>query len=110
MSSHHFDSDPRAGRASRSRRGSALLALAVVVLVGVLAATADSSGRPPWLIVVEDCLTPAEKKRVVGLRASDGTRLAAVVLGRASTGVVLVHGSRGDFCEWMWYARELARS
>jgi hypothetical protein len=27
--------------------------------------------------VVEDCLTPAETKRVVGLRASDGTRLAA---------------------------------
>jgi pimeloyl-ACP methyl ester carboxylesterase len=91
----------------RSRRLSMLL---VAVVAGVLATTADPSGRPPWLRVVETCLTPAEKKRVVGLRASDGTRLAAVVLGRGSTGVVLVHGSRGDFCEWMWYARKLARS
>lgn len=80
------------------------------MLAGAVAGTADSSPRPPWLMVVEDCLTPAEKKQVVGLRASDGTRLAAVVIGRGSTGVVLVHGSRGDFCEWMWYARQLARS
>jgi pimeloyl-ACP methyl ester carboxylesterase len=92
------------------RRLAALLALAVLLLAGLLAAPAGSSGRPPWLSVVETCLTPAEKKRVVGLRASDGTRLAAVVLGRRSTGVVLVHGSRSDFCEWMWYARTLARS
>ena len=85
-------------------------ALAVLVLAGLLAAPAGSSERPPWLMVVEDCLTAAEQKRVVGLRASDGTRLAAAVLGRGSTGVVLVHGSRSDFCEWMWYARKLARS
>jgi pimeloyl-ACP methyl ester carboxylesterase len=87
-----------------------LLVLVVAMLTGVLAVAAGSAERPPWLVVVEDCLAPAEKKRVVGLRASDGTRLAAVVMGRGSTGVVLVHGSRGDFCEWMWYARELARS
>jgi pimeloyl-ACP methyl ester carboxylesterase len=110
MSNRHFDSDPPAGRAWRFCRLTAWLALAVLVLACLVAAAAESAGRPPWLTVVEDCLTPAEKKRVLGLRASDGTRLAAVVLGRGSTGVVLVHGSRSDFCEWMWYARKLARS
>jgi pimeloyl-ACP methyl ester carboxylesterase len=110
MSAHQFDGDRGAGPAWRSRPLSAFVALAVVALAGMLAGRADSSGRPPWLVVVEDCLTPAEKRQVIGLRASDGTRLAAVVLGRGSTGVVLVHGSRGDFCEWMWYARKLARS
>jgi pimeloyl-ACP methyl ester carboxylesterase len=107
---HPFDSDPAACRAWRSRRLTALLALALLVPAGLLAASAQSSGRPPWLVVVENCLTATEKKRVVGLRASDGTRLAAVVLGRGSTGVVLVHGSRSDFCEWMWHARTLAGS
>jgi pimeloyl-ACP methyl ester carboxylesterase len=85
--------------------------LAVIVLAAAaLALPASSTGTPPWLEVVEDCLTPAEQKLVVGFRASDGTRLAGVLSGRGTTGVVLVHGSRSSFCEWLGYLHQLERS
>lgn len=91
-------------------------ALAIAVLVGTavlgtsVVGGAPAAKRPPWLVLTEECLTHAEEQKVVGLRASDGTRLAAVVLGRGRTGIVLVHGSRSSFCEWIGYARRLART
>jgi pimeloyl-ACP methyl ester carboxylesterase len=90
-----------------------VLAGAMLVLGGSVAGGAPAAKRPPWAKVVEECLvalTPAERKQVIGLRARDGTRLVGIVLGRGRTGVVLVHGSRSNFCEWLGYARTLART
>ncbi len=87
-----------------------LAAAAGLVLGAAVAGGAPVVKRPPWLVLAQECLTPAEEQKLVGFRASDGTRLAGVVLGRGRTGIVLVHGSRSSFCEWIGYARHLART
>ena len=45
----------------------------------------------------------------VSFRASGGARLAGAVLGRGSTGVVLAHTTGADRCQWLPFARELAK-
>lgn len=56
----------------------------------------------------ESCLMSSERARTVRFRASDGTRLAGVLLGQGSKGVVLAHQLGGDLCQWLPYARVLA--
>src|SRR5215207_1583063 len=45
----------------------------------------------------------------VSFRAADGTKLIGHVFGSGPKAVVLGHQSQGDLCEWLPYARRLAR-
>ena len=55
----------------------------------------------------EGCASRSERSAALRFFAID-TQLLGVVLGSGPRGIVLAHGSNGDFCEWLPYARELA--
>jgi len=59
------------------------------------------------LPVREGCASRSERSAALRFFAID-TQLLGVVLGSGPRGIVLAHGSNGDFCEWLPYARELA--
>lgn len=74
------------------------LALTLVLAVAALASTA-SAGQ------TGECVAGAD----VSFRAADGTRLVGHFFGTGRTAVVLGHQSQGSHCEWVFYARRLAR-
>jgi pimeloyl-ACP methyl ester carboxylesterase len=86
-----------------------LAAVVFVVAVGAAGATAAATPRPPKL--VDWCVTKAERRGALALRASDGARVVGVLLGpvRARRGVVIAHESRGGLCNWLPYGRRLSR-
>jgi pimeloyl-ACP methyl ester carboxylesterase len=55
------------------------------------------------------CVRPSDRATNVSFRAAGGARLAGAVLGRGSTGVVLAHTTSADRCQWLPFARELAK-
>jgi dienelactone hydrolase len=74
------------------------------------------SGRPtatlppsPLPEVGATCLEPSDRARRVIIPTSAGAKLTAALLGQGRHGVVLVHQSDGDVCQWLPYARELVR-
>lgn len=85
-----------------------LLAAIVCSLAGAVGA--EAGPRP--LPLVEDCVTKAERKRVVRFQAPDRARLVGVLLGSGPRAVVLAHqgggGAPGNLCAWMPYARRLS--
>jgi dienelactone hydrolase len=60
------------------------------------------------LKIIEPCASAAEKASALRFFSADDTRLIGVLLGSGTKGIVLAHGSGGDICEWLPYARELA--
>jgi pimeloyl-ACP methyl ester carboxylesterase len=75
------------------------------------------SGRPtltvppsPAASIGAACLKPGDGARPITFRSSSGASLTGAVLGRGRAGVVLVHQSDGDLCQWLPYARDLARA
>jgi dienelactone hydrolase len=62
------------------------------------------------LRVQETCATRAERAAALRFFAADDTPLVGVQLGSGPVGIVLAHGSNGNLCEWISYARELAGS
>src|SRR5438034_1415061 len=60
------------------------------------------------LRVDETCVTRAERAAALRFFAADDTPLVGVQLGSGPVGIVLAHGSNGDLCEWISYARALA--
>jgi pimeloyl-ACP methyl ester carboxylesterase len=75
------------------------------------------TGRPtatvppsPAASIGASCLQPGDSTRKVTFPASSGATLTGALLGRGRAGVVLVHQSDGDLCQWMPYARDLARA
>ena len=93
------------------------LAGAGVALVAV-AATADLSAaqRKPAplkpLVLRENCISKAERRRAVRFTTFDRVRLIGVELGSGPRAVILAHqggGGEGPWlCAWMRYARALA--
>ncbi len=81
-------------------RGSVVLAL----LLAVVATRA--SGQPS---LGTACVRASDHSTPVRFRASGGARLAGNVLGRGRTGVVFAHQVGGDRCQWLPFARELAK-
>jgi pimeloyl-ACP methyl ester carboxylesterase len=77
----------------------------VALIVCALAAATPSGARPT---ATDPCVEPGETP--VQLKASDGARIYGVAVGKGSTGVVLVHQTLSDHCEFMYFARELAGS
>jgi pimeloyl-ACP methyl ester carboxylesterase len=45
---------------------------------------------------------------VVRFASRSGATISGVLLGKGKVGIVLVHQSPGDVCDWMFYARVLA--
>ena len=62
------------------------------------------------LRISESCASSAEKASALRFFTADDTQLAGVVVGTSAKGIVLAHGSGGDLCEWLPYARQLASS
>jgi dienelactone hydrolase len=62
------------------------------------------------LRVQETCATRAERAAALRFFTADDRPLVGVQLGSGPVGIVLAHGSNGDLCEWISYARELAGS
>ena len=62
------------------------------------------------LRILEPCASAAERAAALRFFTSEDFQLAGVVVGTGSRGLVLSHGSGGDLCEWLPYARELASS
>ncbi len=75
------------------------------------------SGRPAMTVppspaagIGAYCLEPGDPARKVAFPAPNGATLTGALLGKGSAGVVLVHQSDGDLCQWLPYARELAKA
>jgi pimeloyl-ACP methyl ester carboxylesterase len=75
------------------------------------------SGRPtmtsppsPAASIGAYCLEPGDPARKVTFPAGNGATLTGALLGKGRAGVVLVHQSDGDLCQWLPYARELAKA
>lgn len=79
------------------RRGLLLLALVAGVVASTATAGADRVGY--------SCAPGAD----VSFRAADGTKLIGHVFGSGRAVVILGHQSQGSLCEWVAYARRLAR-
>ena len=54
-------------------------------------------------------MRPSDRATNVTFQAAGGARLKGAVLGRGSTGVVLAHTTSADRCQWLPFARELAK-
>jgi pimeloyl-ACP methyl ester carboxylesterase len=79
------------------------LALAFVCIAALGAASLGDARSAPR----DYCLQPGE--RPVHLHAADGATIYGVQVGSGTTGVVFGHQFLSDHCEWMDFARELAR-
>lgn len=77
------------------------LLLLVVLAVAVPAATAGAGAER----TAHTCVAGPD----VPFRAADRTRLVGHVFGSGRTAVILGHQSQGSLCEWLAYARRLAR-
>ena len=77
-----------------------LAAVCATVLAGASTGNAEHFAR-------DFCLQKGET--AVRLRASDGAPIYGIEVGKGKIGVVLGHQFLSDHCEWMDFARELAR-
>jgi dienelactone hydrolase len=73
----------------------------LVAVVALLAGSASAQNRA----VRHGCAKQGE----IRFRAADGLRLAGHRFGRGQTAVVFAHEARGGACQWIPYARALAR-
>jgi pimeloyl-ACP methyl ester carboxylesterase len=78
-----------------------------ILLVLVVAALATAVPGQPSL--APSCIRPSDRATNVTFRAAGGARLEGSVLGRGPTGVVFAHTTGADRCQWLPFARELAR-
>lgn len=102
-------------RSRPRRRVPATLLAAAALLTGCSAPPADpaptpTGGPPPLTQPGTRCGPPDTGATLVRFAAADGTGLDGVLVGRGTTGVVLVHQSQpGDLCDLWPYAEQLAR-
>jgi alpha-beta hydrolase superfamily lysophospholipase len=78
-------------------RGLLLLALFAAVAASTANGGVDRAGY--------SCAPGAD----VSFRAADGTKLVGHMFGAGKTAVILGHQANGSLCEWVSYARRLAR-
>ena len=78
-----------------------------VVLASVVALSVTGAGaKPPPSL--DNCVRQAGTTRVVHFRTADRVLLAGAAFGRGPRGIVLVHESRGNVCQWKPWAVRLA--
>jgi pimeloyl-ACP methyl ester carboxylesterase len=91
-----------------------VIAASAAVALSTGAVDAGSAQRPRVkpLVLYENCLTRAERRRAVRFTTFDRVRLIGVELGSGPRAVILAHqggGGEGPWlCAWMRYARVLA--
>ena len=78
---------------------------ALLLLIAIVAAVAAATAGAAPERVTHDCVRGGE----LWFRAADGTKLVGHRFGKGKTAVILGHQSNGDLCEWLPYARRLAR-
>jgi pimeloyl-ACP methyl ester carboxylesterase len=69
--------------------------------------TAGTTARHATTPVFDDCVHAGNGTRIVAVAAA-GERIAAAVLGRGETGVVIANEQNDDPCRWLPLARALA--
>jgi len=79
---------------------------ALAAAVALLAASAPPVHAGPARSGWDGCTARAGDLR---FRAADGTRLVGHRFGRGHTAVVLAHMTPGDMCQWIPYAKRLAK-
>jgi len=95
------------------RRAACLLLLAVAC--GVAPGAVQSRPgiaertRPKPLRLRERCVRKSDHARVVRFRATDRARLIGVMIGKGPVGIAVGHEHRADLCNWLPFARVLAR-
>src|SRR5215207_4757659 len=75
------------------------------LLLGLLAALLASTASGGAHRSAHACIAGPD----VSFRAADGTKLVGHLFGSGRTAVILGHQSNGSLCEWLAYARRLAR-
>jgi pimeloyl-ACP methyl ester carboxylesterase len=80
---------------------------AATVGAALALASTVAAATPPRF---DQCGTKAERAHAIVFRASDGTRLVGLLLGKGTRGVVLAHQFRSNLCEWLPTARVLVKS
>jgi dienelactone hydrolase len=78
--------------------------LSIATLVSLIAVLLGA-GTAPQAANAHYCAKAGE----IRFRAADRTRLAGHRFGRGATAVILAHERRGGACDWIPYARRLAR-
>jgi pimeloyl-ACP methyl ester carboxylesterase len=76
----------------------------LIAFAGLLLAIGSAQATP-----TAGCVRPSDRATNVSFRAAGGVTLKGSVLGRGSTGVVLAHTTGADRCQWLPFARELAK-
>jgi dienelactone hydrolase len=84
-----------------------ILATGALMLVLCSGAHAVAS-KPP--VLAERCVPKPERMRAVAFRTADAVSIRGVLLGRGPDAVVLGHQSGGSLCDWLPFARILARN
>jgi len=84
--------------------------LIVLLLLALPAATASSALVGSRAGSGTSCISPSDGAKIVRFRATDGPRLAGALFGHGRAGVVLAHQLGADLCQWVPFARVLARS
>jgi pimeloyl-ACP methyl ester carboxylesterase len=77
-----------------------------LVVIAILGIAVSASAAPP---PKPSCGDPLADATVVRFRATDGVRLGGAVFGRGPVGVVLAHQFGGSLCQWVDFARLLAK-
>jgi pimeloyl-ACP methyl ester carboxylesterase len=76
----------------------------IAVLLAVLTTPAGSLSSPSAA-----CVRASDRATNVTFQAAGGARLKGAVLGHGPTGVVFAHTTSADRCQWLPFARELAK-
>lgn len=79
--------------------------LALLAVAGLLASSGAAAPAPPQ---IDACIPQNQRSKAVGFSASDGVKLAGVVLGTGRNGIVLSHEFGGSLCNWLPFAQTLA--
>jgi pimeloyl-ACP methyl ester carboxylesterase len=83
--------------------------LAVALAGGIVAGAGEGRVKPRPLRLYEHCVRKSDHARVVRFRAADRVRLIGVMLGKGAVGIAVGHEVNADLCNWMPFARVLAR-
>src|SRR5687768_14374802 len=77
----------------------------LLLVLGLLACGLSSAAGAGGERAVHTCVSGPDLR----FRAADGTSLVGHVFGSGRKAVILGHQSQGSLCEWLPYARRLAR-
>jgi pimeloyl-ACP methyl ester carboxylesterase len=86
------------------RAAGVVLCIAAFVAVGPV----HAARRPA--VPIDRCVPKGERTKAISFRTADGVRLSGVLLGTGKTGVTLSHESNATLCNWLPFARTLAKA